>query len=171
MALSRRYFEYVDELYIDSNGNVLLTTLPEDIVTVQVGMLFQKVNSNVSISGPIKIEPLERLFQGSVYMSRFNPVIRQIKEAGLIDYWARSKKAKNDESDDFVNVIMDDRYLPLTLNDSQGAFILLAIGLIVSLIVHSYEIIKNKRHPRRQNGNMRLLIHRDDSTVFLQYLE
>lgn len=46
MTLSYNYFTYAKHLYIEKNGDLLLTPLPDTIVSVPIGVISKKVKSS-----------------------------------------------------------------------------------------------------------------------------
>lgn len=46
MTLSYNYFTYAKHKYMDENGKYLLTSLPQAISSVPIGIIYKKVKSN-----------------------------------------------------------------------------------------------------------------------------
>ncbi|KAF5305856.1 hypothetical protein FQR65_LT07595 [Abscondita terminalis] len=130
------YDRFVDLLMTDNTG-LLLTEL-------DIKYLRHKLSSNLRINvidaGIIIRKPQEFLTSppGHYMRDTFNLFFRYIDESGI------SKKYMSDILDDIKLKTKETRLAPLNLNHLLSAFVFLALGLILSTIILTLEVLVRK---------------------------
>lgn len=90
----------------------------------------------------LTIPPRGFRFKGNPLLPRINQILEHVIEAGLIDYWADNMARIPGHMDK----ITEEK--TLHLDNLQGAFYILAVGLFVSFgvfLVELYILRKNRR--------------------------
>jgi hypothetical protein len=115
------YVEYlIPQLYLDSNGQPLLRTLPEEVLSYHVVMILTK---------------------GNVLLERFNELISRVVESGLMEQWAKDIRSTRKSRAMFQDGAGERR---LSISHLQSVFVFLLLGESVALVTLIIEVMMHK---------------------------
>lgn len=122
-AFSKLFIKFVEGRFVTANGEPELYTFKDRIVLLMVLM------------------PMSR---GFPLMQRINDLLIRITEAGFLTFWFSNLK----ETPAIIATGLNSNQLKLSLDNLQGAFFLLAIGMLLASLVFIVEFVlkKQKRH-------------------------
>lgn len=122
-AFSKLFIQFVEGRFVTANGEPELYTFKDRIVLL-MGLM-----------------PMSR---GFPLMQRINDLLVRITEAGFLHFWFSNLK----ETPAIIAKGVNSNQLKLSLDNLQGAFFLLAIGILLASLVFIVELVlkKQKRH-------------------------
>lgn len=120
MALPRLYLHYVSDKFKNKEGHKLIHWFKEDIMSYPIQMFMQK---------------------GFPLTRRVNSYITRIVQSGILEKWQQDLKYTIQVKDDDIANQNDDNPENLTLSHLQGAFIILCIGIGLSVVSFIGEVV------------------------------
>jgi hypothetical protein len=117
------YVEYlIPQLYLDSSGQPLLQTLPEEVLSYHIVMILSK---------------------GHLLLDRFNKLISRVVESGLMENWAKDISHTRTLGAVFQDVAGGRR---LSISHLQSVFVFLLLGEGLALVTLIIEVMMPKEH-------------------------
>lgn len=133
MILSRNFFKSILSRYINCNGEPMIRTTSDNLISAPIHSLMIKVMMKYETSWH-QFELINVAYwQGFPLSKRINWMLMQLTESGLINFWASN----------IINrrVVPKNLHAPYSLSwdHLEGAFFALAFGLILSLWIFGVE--------------------------------